>query len=47
MSNWIAAPLAIALFIGFIWFMKNRKNLKKAAAEVVDNVKDKIEGGMN
>lgn len=43
MSNWIAAPLAIAVFVGFIWFMKNRKNLKQAASEVVENVKDKIE----
>lgn len=42
MSNWIAVPLAIILFIGFIWF-DSRKNMKKAVTEAVDNVKDKTD----
>lgn len=43
MSNWIALPLAIAVFVCFVWVMKNRKNLKKAASELVEDVKEKIE----
>jgi len=44
MSNWIAVPLAIILFIGFIWFIDDsRKNTKKAVTEAVDNVKDKTD----
>ena len=33
MSNWIAAPLAILFFVGFIWFMSNRKKLVNQARE--------------
>ncbi len=43
MSNWIAVPLAIILFIGFIWFIDSRKNTKKAVTEAVGNVKDKTD----
>jgi len=43
MSNWIVVPLAIILFIGFIWFIDSRKNTKKAVTEAVDNVKDKTD----
>lgn len=43
MSNWIALPLAIVVFVGFIWVMRNRKNLKKAASELVEEVKEKVE----
>ena len=44
MSNWIAAPLAILFFVGFIWFMSNRKKLvnqakEKLGMEVVEEAK--------
>lgn len=35
MSNWIAAPLAIIFFLGFIFVMKNKD-------AIVEKVKEKL-----
>ena len=39
MSNWIAAPLALLFFFGFIYFMNNRKKIAEVVKEKVDEIK--------